>query len=200
MVATEAGSLSVKEQSLADLSLEDFLVRLASAAPTPGGGSVAALTGALAASLGQMACALTVGKPKFADVEPQVRELATRLQRAAGMLRQLIDEDAAAYTELNAAFKIDKSEPTRKQQLAKAAVLAAEVPLETAAISREVLGDLERLAPIANPNLRSDVEAATHLARAAMHAAGANVRVNLTLIAPEAAERINAELEQLLAE
>lgn len=190
----------MKEQSLADLSLEDFLVRLASAAPTPGGGSVAALTGALAASLGQMACALTVGKPKFADVEPQVRELATRLQRAAGMLRQLIDEDAAAYTELNAAFKIDKSEPTRKQQLAKAAVLAAEVPLETAAISREVLGDLERLAPIANPNLRSDVEAATHLARAAMHAAGANVRVNLPLIAPEAAERINAELEQLLAE
>jgi len=190
----------VREQSLANLSLKDFLARLGSAAPTPGGGSVAALTGALAASLGQMACALTVGKPKFAQVEPQVRELATRLQRAADMLRQLIDEDAAAYTELNAAFKIDKSEPARKQRLGQAAVLAAEVPLETAAISREVLGDLERLAPIANPNLRSDVEAATHLARAAMHAAAANVRVNLPLIAPEAAERINGELEQLLAE
>ena len=198
MVATEAGSLSVKEQSLADLSLNDFLARLASAAPTPGGGSVAALTGALAAGLGHMACALTVGKPKFADVEPQVRELATRLQRAADMLRQLIDEDAAAYAELNAAFKLDKSEPTRKRRLGQAAVLAAGVPLETAPISRKVLGDLERLAPIANPNLRSDVEAAKHLARAAMHAAAANVRVNLPFMAAEAAEQIEAELEQLL--
>jgi formiminotetrahydrofolate cyclodeaminase len=189
----------VKEQSLANLSLKDFLARLGSAAPTPGGGSVAALTGALAAGLGHMACALTVGKPKFADVEPQVRELATRLERSGAMLRQLIDEDAAAYGELNGAFKLDKSESNRSERIGRAAVLAAEVPLQTAAICHEVTADLERLTAIGNPNLKADVEAGSHLARAALRAAAANVRVNLPLIAREAAERINAELEQLLA-
>jgi len=82
--------------SLLQLSLAEFLDRLASDTPTPGGGSVAALTGALAASLGKMVCAFTLGRPKFAAVEPEVRVLSDRLTRAGSMLRALVDEDAAA--------------------------------------------------------------------------------------------------------
>ena len=186
--------------SLLKSSVEDFLKRLGSDVPTPGGGSVAALTGALAASLGCMAAALTVGREKFASVEPQVQQISARLNRAALLLKQLVDEDAAAYAELSQAFKRDKAAADRKRRMAEAASLAAAVPLETVAVSRQVLGDLRRLEPIANPNLRSDVEVGIHLARAAMQSAGANVRVNLPLLAEKQARDAERELEKLLAE
>jgi glutamate formiminotransferase/formiminotetrahydrofolate cyclodeaminase len=186
------------ESPLVSLSIEEFLDRLASDAPTPGGGAVAALTGALAASLGRMACGLTAGKKKFAEVEPQVNQLASRLARAALMLSRLIDEDAAAYAELSAAFKLAQSDPERKQRLTETARLATAVPLETVAVSRQVLGDLRRLEPIGNPNLRSDVEAGIHLAQAGMHAAAANVRVNLPLLPEKQAREVAQELDKLL--
>jgi formiminotetrahydrofolate cyclodeaminase len=187
------------ERPLAEAAINDFLDRLASAEPTPGGGAVAALVGSLAASLGRMACALTIGKVKFADVEPEVTQIAARLTRATLMLRRLIDEDAAAYAELSAAFKLDRSDAQRKQRVEEAAGLAAAVPLETAAICRQVLGDLRRLEPIGNPNLRSDVEAAVHLVQAAMHAAAANVRVNLPLLPEEQGRQVGEQLDRLLA-
>ncbi len=188
----------MRESTLANLSVNDFLDRLASDSPTPGGGAVAALTGALAASLGRMVCALTAGRPKFAEVESRINQIASRLTRSALMLKRLVDEDAAAYAELNAAFKMDRSDPRRKEHLTKTAGLAAAVPLETVAVGRQVLGDLRRLEPIGNPNLHSDVEAAIHLVRAAMQAAAANVRVNLPLLPKEQAERVTKELDQLL--
>lgn len=186
------------ETPLVNLSIGEFLDRLASDAPTPGGGAVAALAGALAASLGRMACGLTAGKKKFAEVEPQVSQIASRLARAALMLGRLIDEDATAYAELSAAFGIDRSDPTRKERLAEAAGLAAAVPLETVAVSRQVLGDLRRLEPIGNPNLRADMEAGIHLARAAMHAAAANVRANLPLLPEPRAQEAAKELDRLV--
>jgi formiminotetrahydrofolate cyclodeaminase len=188
------------DAELGALSIHDFLDRLASDAPTPGGGAVAALTGALAASLGKMVCVLTIGKPRFAEVERQVEQIASRLTRAGLMLTRLIEEDAAAYSELGAALKLGRSDPKRKEQLTQTAGLAAAVPLETVAVSRQVLGDLRRLEPIGNPNLRSDVEAGIHLARAAMAAAAANVRVNLPLLPDARARKVDEEIERLLAE
>ena len=188
------------EARLAGLSIDDFLDRVASDAPTPGGGAAAALVGALAGSLGKMVCALTVGQPKFAAVAPQIKQIASRLTRATLMLKLLIDEDAAAYGELSAALKLDRSDPQRKQRLAQTGALAAAVPLETVAVSRQVLGDLRRLESIGNPKLRSDVEAAAHLGRAAMAAAAANVRVNLPLLPDVQARRVEDELARLLAD
>ena len=188
------------EAPLTALSIDAFLNRLACDAPTPGGGAVAALTGALAASLGRMVCALTIDKPDHADVKPQVRQIASRLTRATLMLKRLVDEDAAAYSELHAAFKLGRSDPQRKERITQAAGLAAAVPLETVAVSRQVLGDLRRLEPISNPNLRSDSEAAAHLAQAAMHAAAANVRVNLRFLPNRQADKVEQELERLLSE
>jgi formiminotetrahydrofolate cyclodeaminase len=190
--------MPMAEPSLVDVSIAEFLGRLSSDVPTPGGGAVAALAGALSASLGQMVCALTIGKPKFSEVEPQVKQIASRLSRAGLMLTRLIDEDADAYGELSAALKLDRSDRQRKERLAQTAGLAAAVPLETVAVSRQVLGDLRRLEPIGNPSLRSDVEAAIHLARAAMHAAAANVRVNLPFLLKEQSQRVDEELGRLL--
>jgi methenyltetrahydrofolate cyclohydrolase len=181
-------------KSLADLSINEFLARLASEQPTPGGGSVAGLAGALAASLGRMACALTVGRPKFAAVEGRVRETARRLERAGQMLVRLMDEDAGAYDTLSAALKLDKASPERAGAVREAAALAAQVPLEVLACSHRVQLDLEELKGLANPNLKSDVEAGIHLAIAATHAAAANVRANLPLMDQPAAVAVREQL------
>jgi len=187
----------MQDDSLTKLSVRDFLERLAAPTPVPGGGSAAALAGALAAGLGHMAATLTLGKPRFADVAERVRSLAERLGKAGQMLRQLIDEDAAAYGELSSALKVDKSDPQRRAKIQQAATLAAEVPLQTATLAQRVLADLGALKAGVNPSLQSDVEAASHLARAAVHAAAANVRVNLPLMDPQAAAEVGRQLESL---
>jgi len=180
--------------SLSQLTIDDFLDRLASSTPTPGGGSVAALTGALAAGLGQMACALTVGKPKFAAVEQPVQALAERLRRAGESLRNLIDEDAEAYELLTEALRLDKADPQRTERVQQAAWISGSVPLETAGFCARVLDALQQLRPIGNPLLASDMEAATHLTQAALRAAAANVRANVPLMSPDSAAFIEQEL------
>ncbi len=182
-----------------ELSVKTFLAHLGSEQPTPGGGAAAALVGAMAASLGRMNCALTIGKPKFASVEETLRPLATRLTRAAAMLQQLIDEDAAAYGELAEAFKLPRADPARAGRIASAAAPATAAPLATLAISRQVLHDVRSVAAIGNPNLKADMVSAEHLALAAMSAAEANVRANLGLLADSERVRIEAELMRLTA-
>lgn len=187
----------MNDARLIDMPIGEFLERLASDSPTPGGGSVAALAGALAAGLGQMACALTVGRPKFAAVEQRVRAIDARLAHARGLLAGLIDEDAAAYRQLSAALRLNRGDAQRPAAVAACAELAATVPLETLALVRRVAADLRELLGLANPNLRSDVEAGLHLAEAGAQAAAANVRVNLPLVRQPVAQRLRAELERM---
>ncbi|MBK8914790.1 MAG: cyclodeaminase/cyclohydrolase family protein [Phycisphaerales bacterium] len=188
----------MSDRRLTGLTLHEFLEALAARSETPGGGSVAALCGALAASLGRMAAAFTTDSQRFADVAERVGEISGRLARAGYMLAELIDEDAAAYMGLSAAFKRDKGDPGRSAAISTAATLAAAVPFQVATLARKVRLDLARLAPIANPNLASDVECGLHLASAAMHAAAVNVRVNLRLLGAPEAERIERELAEIL--
>lgn len=185
--------------SLAELSIDEFLARLAAQTPTPGGGSVAALTGALAAGLGQMVAAYTLGRPKFAAVAPQVQALAERLHRARQHLRQLMDEDATAYGGLNAALALDKSDPQRATRVQEAAWVAGAVPLETAGFCAKVADAVKTLQEFGNPLLRADMEAARHLAQAGLRAAAANVRANLPLMSPESAQAVEKQLSPLLA-
>ena len=183
--------------SLTGITISEFLDRLAADEPTPGGGAVAALVAALAAGLGEMTCAFTLGRPKFAQVEPQVREIATRLARADHMLRKLVDEDAEAYGRLSAAFKLPKDDPQRTGRIAHAAGLAAGVPFQTATLSRQVRGDLRALIELANPRLRSDIDAGLHLAEAAYQAAVANVSINLPFMQADDGRRMQRELDRL---
>lgn len=188
----------MNRDSQLDQTLRRFLDQLASDQPTPGGGSVAALAGALAAALGHMAAALTIGKPQFADVEPRVREIAARLKRACELLKQLLDDDVAAYGALHAAYKVPKSDPQRRDVLQAAASVAAAVPFEMVALARKLRLDLARLALIVNPQLQSDVEVALTMADAAMRSAAVMVRVNLPLLSESDRARVDHELQQLL--
>lgn len=190
--------MSPDDKPLLDWTLREFLDQLGSPTPTPGGGSVAALAGSLAAGLGQMAVQFTAGKPKFASVDSRVRELGERLRVSDGLLRQLMSEDSAAYLRLLEAFRLDKQDPGRAGAIQNAASVAAAVPLEIAALSNRVVADLKALAAVANPNLRSDVEAGLHLASAALAAAVANTRVNLPYMEKEAARRVEEELAALV--
>lgn len=187
-------------RSLAELTIARFLDELGSDAPSPGGGAAAALGGALAASLGKMVCALTIGKQRYAAVEAEVGELAGRFDRTDRMLRGLMDEDAAAYGELSAAFKIDKSATDRGDRIAAAAEVACLVPIETASFCRNLLRDLARLAEIGNRNLAADIESAVALARAGKAAALANARANVPLIRPDRAEQFERQVDSLAAE
>ncbi|MGE0482130.1 MAG: cyclodeaminase/cyclohydrolase family protein [Phycisphaerae bacterium] len=189
----------MNRDSQLDQTLRRFLDQLASDQPTPGGGSVAALGGTLAAALGHMAAALTIGKPQFADVEPRVREIAARLKRAGELLKQLLDDDVAAYGGLHAAFRLPKSDPQRREALQAAASVAAAVPFEMVALARKLRLDLARLALIVNPQLQSDVEVALVMADAAMRAAAVMVRVNLPLLSESDRAHIDHELQRLLA-
>lgn len=190
----------MKTTSLMDLTLREFLDRLASDEPTPGGGAAAALIGALGSALGQMAAALTLSKPRFEPVRDQIEQIVRRLDRAGAMLRQLISEDAVAYEQLAATRKIPRDDPTRAERLEQAASYAAAVPFQVVAIGHRVLHDLQRLEPIGNPNLASDVRAGIALARAAMHAAAENVRANLLWVPEQQSAALSRELDRLLAE
>jgi formiminotetrahydrofolate cyclodeaminase len=192
------GDDAVERNCLSDLPISEFLDRLASDAPTPGGGSVAALTGAQGAALGRMVAALTLGKPKFADVEARVSEIDRRLDRAGTMLRRLMDEDAAAYEVLRGAFKLDKADPQRAERIRQAAGLAGSVPLETATLCARVLADLIELVEIGNPLLEADAAAGRHLARAAILAAAANVRANVPLMSENEAAEIQRQIDGLI--
>lgn len=172
----------MNETSLANISIAEFLDRLASGQPTPGGGAAAALCAAIGAGLGQMVCELTLGKPAFASAEAQVRELLGRFARAAAAARTLIDEDAQAYADLAAAFKVPRSDPARPQRIAVAADVAACVPLEIAALAARARADVATLRSIGNPRLSADIDAAAAILRAAVDAALANVHANLPFL------------------
>lgn len=197
MRETPRGVMNVSDQPLVQLSVSEFLDRTASDAATPGGGSVAALSGSLAAALGCMVCGLTLGREKFKPVEAEIKRLAERFEQSRLMLRALVDDDARAYGALSAAFKLDKQNAKRPDAIRSAASLAAAAPLAVAGVCRQVLSDFSALEPIANPNVLSDVRVGRHLAQAALHSAGENVRVNLPFVNADERGRFAEELDAL---
>jgi methenyltetrahydrofolate cyclohydrolase len=188
--------------ALIKMTVEDFVEQLASASPTPGGGSASALAGAMAAAMVEMACNLTVGREKFRDVEG---ELQTVLARATELRREMMDaveEDTDAYDAVSRAYKMPKD--TEDQKAARTAAiqaalrLATEVPLRVAHAASETA----QLAVIAveksNPNVASDARVARLLADAAREGAIANVEINLGSITDAAfIQRMREELHGL---
>lgn len=159
---------------------EQTLRTFAAGKPTPGGGSAAALAGALAASLGQMVANLTVGRKKYAKVEGDVRPALERLERAAGRLSGLAVADSAAFDELMKAGKAGGDDEAANQAAVQAAtVRAAQVPLEVAGISLELMDDLALLAAKGNKNARTDAQVGAYLAHAALMGACLNIEVNV---------------------
>jgi methenyltetrahydrofolate cyclohydrolase len=176
-----------------------WLDELGSAAPTPGGGAVAALSTATAAALVEMVGNLTIGRAAYAEHEPQVtavRDEARSLRRRA--LEQA-DEDAAAFGALMVAYRLprgtDDQNNTRRAAVQQATQKAAAVPLDVAATAAAVINLATQLPGRSNPNVLSDVGVAAVTAAAAIEAAAVNVDVNLaTLTDPAARAAMTAAL------
>ena len=134
---------------LGDLSCNEFLTELASAAPAPGGGGGAAMAGALAAALASMVANLTIGKEKFADREPEVKELMEQAEAERVRLLTLVDEDAAVFNSFMSCYKLpkttDEEKDARTAAIRAAAKQAATVPLNIARSSFVVLKLADRL-------------------------------------------------------
>jgi glutamate formiminotransferase/formiminotetrahydrofolate cyclodeaminase len=176
-----------------------FLEALASKAPTPGGGSAAALAGAMGAALAAMVGRLTAGRRRFADVRDEVREVIVEAEELRQTLTDRMEEDAAAFNAVMAAYKLpkssDKEKAERKAAAEKAMIHAAEVPLATA---RDALRAMELALVVArkgNPNAITDAASAAWLAMAAIQGAGLNVRINATSV--EDKERARGWLDEL---
>ncbi|NLO72508.1 MAG: cyclodeaminase/cyclohydrolase family protein [candidate division WS1 bacterium] len=168
---------------LTSQTVREYTELLAGSDPTPGGGSAAALAGALAAASAAMVGSFTVGKPKFAAVEAEVGALLDKLQALRGRLLDLTDLDAEAYAEVGAAYSMPKGtheeKTLRQAAIQNALKSAARVPLGVVAAAGEIAELLPALAEKGNPNLLSDVGVAAILAHAAFETGRLNVEVNL---------------------
>jgi glutamate formiminotransferase/formiminotetrahydrofolate cyclodeaminase len=165
-------------------SLSGFVASVAAATPAPGGGSVAAHAGALAAALAQMVAGLTIGKKKYAAVEGEMKEIALTAAALVNTLSALVARDAAAYGLVMAAYKLP-SEPEdaaakRKEAVTQALLGAAEVPLETARACAAVVELAQTVAQKGNTNAVSDAGVAALLAEAACRGAVYNIRINVS--------------------
>lgn len=181
----------IKEERLQttyeNATIGTFLEELSSDAPTPGGGSVAALCGAMAASLVSMVCNLTIGKEKFAKDEQEVKAVLQGALKLRAELMSFIDADVAAYQAVIACYRMPKvtseEKSARKEQLQAALKHANEVPYRTAEACFRVLSLNRRLPQIGNPNAVSDIAASVNLAEAALQSALYNVDINCKYIA-----------------
>jgi formiminotetrahydrofolate cyclodeaminase len=166
--------------------LDAFLDALASGDPVPGGGSVAALSLAMGASLLAMVCELTMGRERYASVHDEAAEIHSQAHSMASEARRLMDEDADAYGRVAQAMKrprsTDEAKAARREAVQSALEQAVEPPLRTMRLAAEAMALSERLAPIGNANAISDVGSAAQSIAAGYHAAELNVEINLAAI------------------
>lgn len=175
--------------ALRELSLEQFTEALASSAATPGGGSASALSGALAASLLAMVARITAAHPSYADRAAVLEELAGEADRLRRELLRLVDEDAAAFERVLAAFRLPKEttalKEARSREIQAGYQAAVEPPLRVCRHAVEILRLAGRAAELGNPNAVSDVGVAALLAVSALEGAALNVEINLGSIKDE---------------
>ena len=189
---------------LNDLPAPELIERMASGDPIPGGGSAAALAGAMGAGLLRMVVALTSGRPAAADDERELTEIAMGAANCQSELLNLVELDAVAYDGVIRARRLpratDLERETRAVQVAAATREATRAPLQTARLAEQVLSLAERLAPIGSRNAISDAGVGALLAVAALRGAVLNVQINLPYLDADDALRTIAidELERLL--
>jgi formiminotetrahydrofolate cyclodeaminase len=168
--------------SFKDLSIEKFLETLASSSPTPGGGTVAAVGGATAASLIAMVCLLTIGKKNYEKSEKEMKKIYSEVTKYKKELLQLADKDSEAFEHVMSAYKISKENLKRKEKIKQALKLAMEIPLRVSKICEELTILAKKAAKTGNKNAYSDAKSAEYFAKAAKLSAQENVEINLSAI------------------
>ncbi len=173
-----------------DQPLRHFMDKLASKSPEPGGGSVAALTGALGAALVSMVSNLTLGKDKYKDVQSQIETLLKESENLRGEMQDLIQKDTEAYGALSEVYRMPKNtdaeKAVRSSKMQEALKKACQVPFEIGLKSLEVAKLAERAAEIGNVAAVSDAGVAVLLAQACAQSAALNVKINVNSIRDEA--------------
>lgn len=168
---------------LTELTVKDFLNKVGGSDPVPGGGSIAALNGAIASALAAMVANLTIGKKNYADCEELMKQIA---ERAAGLKEEFVadvDRDSEAYDRVFACFKMpkatDEEKAARSAAIQEATKFAAQVPMEVARRAYGLMDTIAQVARKGNQNAVTDACVAMMAARSAVLAALMNVRINL---------------------
>ena len=187
---------------LTDLTVKDFLNKVAGSDPVPGGGSIAALNGALASALAAMVANLTIGKKKYAEVQEDMQAIAQEAERLMGDFTADIDRDSDAYDRVFACFKMpketDEEKAARSAAIQEATKYAAQVPLEVARRACALMPLIADVALKGNQNAVTDACVAMMSARNAVLAAVLNVRINLSSLKDaELVTRLQAEADGL---
>lgn len=160
-------------------ALRGFVDRVASSDPMPGGGSVAALAGALGAALGQMAIRITKDKKNYEQHAERYLDALDRLAPYSAALLELVDADSDAYGGVMNAYKLPKQSPEREKAVQAALIRATEIPSRTANCAAEALRVLEELRSIIHINVASDLNVGLQMLRSSLRGAIANMRTNL---------------------
>ena len=186
---------------LIDKKLSNFLDELVSNSPTPGGGSVAALAGALGAALISMVGNLTVGKKKYEDVEEDIKKIISSSEKLRYELSQLIEEDVKVFNNFMATYKMPKEtedeKKIRAEKIQEALIEAAKVPLRVAYKCLDILNLSKEVAEKGNINVVSDAGVAVLRAEAALESAILNVKINLRMIKDK---KVRTELSSSIKE
>jgi methenyltetrahydrofolate cyclohydrolase len=166
--------------------LAAYLDEVAAGTPAPGGGSAAAVVGALAAALGEMVANLTLGREKYADVEPSLRPARDRLTALRIALLESAAADEAAYQTYQDAASLPRTSDDERTERAvtmqRALIAATDVPLGVARSVYEVSEILQSVARDGNPHVRSDAALGALLAEAALRGTLLNVRGNAAML------------------
>ncbi|MCD6468747.1 MAG: cyclodeaminase/cyclohydrolase family protein [Thermoplasmata archaeon] len=173
-------------KKLVDMDIKSFLDEVASESPAPGGGSVAALAGALGAALSAMVCNLTLNKEKYASVHDEIEEVLERCEHTRDRLLDIVDKDTEAFNRVMDALKLPKTteeeKRIRKNKLQEAFKGAALVPLETARLCAEIIEVTKTVAQKGNQSSITDAVVSALMAEAGFKAAILNVKINLASI------------------
>lgn len=188
-----------------EMKIQDFLEKLSSKEPVPGGGGASALAGALGNGLGQMVANLTIGKKRYAQVEDEIRGLLARLEQLQQELVRLADQDEEVFEPLSQAYSMPKSteeERAVKEKVMEERLLAATlVPLDIMKKSSQMLDIMDVLAVKGSRMAVSDVGVGVQFVRTAVLGAVMNVYINTKSMKDRSrAQALNQEADQLLEE
>ena len=181
-------------------TIAQFLDATAAKQPTPGGGSVTALAGALAASLGEMVVNYSIGRKGLEPFTNELKPALAEFHRARAMLTQLMAEDQQAYAALTAARKLPEGSPERAAQVPAALAACIRGPQAMAATAVAVLELCDRVVNFINPYLLSDLAVCADLSMATVRCAVYNVRVNVTSVTdPAERQKVEATTFEILS-
>ena len=181
-------------------SVEQFLHDSAGKQPTPGGGSVAALVGALSAAMGEMVLNYSVNKKGLEAFKGEMDPALQELNRARAVLTEMMEEDQAAYEAMSAARRLPETDPSRQKEFDIALLAGIRIPETIAATSVAVLEVADRMVNFVNRYLLSDLAVCADLAMASTRCAIYNVRANLKDVTdPDDRRKIEATINHLLS-